>query len=135
MPQYNAVQYNVQQYNSVLGPQPSLIPAQNRQYNNIVFNGNTYNALESFLTHYVRCHGGYNEQMYNTSVYNCGDPFEFVTVLDATLIKDISLVLSDFVIIDEFLSKQITAKVIAETVRLADWLSKKQNPQSNDWGD
>lgn len=43
--------------------------------------------------------------------------------------------LIDFMFLSEFFRIEITNKALSDTLRLADWLSIKQNPQSNDWGD
>lgn len=106
----------------------------NHQYNTAQYNATTYNADGQSIIHLLIC-SGYNSFQYNAGSYNCQIPHDLVTLLDATVLKTIGINLTDFIIIDENLTKQITAKVLTDTARLADWLTAKQNPQTIEWGD
>lgn len=60
---------------------------------------------------------------------------ETMTSIDATVFFFDFTALPDVVVMDELFSIQITNKALGATIRLNDWLSIEQNPQSDQWGD
>lgn len=101
----------------------------------------------------------YNTRQYNAQRYNINGVFhttslsETVTETDGTqlaemfkslsdsmsesdtiiFLTDLSLV--DFVFADDAIQIQFTNKALADSVRLADWLSIERNPAQNGWFD
>lgn len=103
---------------------------------------------------------GYNEAMYNATVDNdelllqigkvlqdSVGSTDAITTLNAIkgLIESItetdvllfiqSPMFNDFVFLSEFIRIEITNKALNETLRLADWLTIKRKPGSNEWYD
>lgn len=59
---------------------------------------------------------------------------EIMTETD-TLSFSAQSILIEFVFLSELFNIQFTNKALNDIVRLGDWLSIKQNPQSDNWGD
>jgi len=69
-------------------------------------------------------------------------PFEIAKELleslasnDATVISDVTTLQSDVIVISTEHRIEITNKALNETLRINDWLTIKQSPQSDQWGD
>lgn len=59
---------------------------------------------------------------------------ESVSETDAILFAS-AVVYDDFIFLSEFFRIEITNKALNETLHLADWVTIKQNPQSEEWFD
>lgn len=96
----------------------------------------------------------YNEQRYNINgVYYLSSLTETVTGVDGTQLASLLKALSDsfsetdsivfmveqplidFAFLDDSIQIQFTNKALADTLRLADWLSIERNPAHNGWFD
>jgi len=75
----------------------------------------------------------YNTRRYNEQSYNYIQLNESLTLSDATL-KDVTKSVSDIVFTSDNLTKQITDKILSETIKLGEWTSLTSKP-SNTWSD
>ena len=74
----------------------------------------------------------YNTRRYNTDIFSVVLS-ESISNIDSD-VEDIVLGQLDFVFMSEFFRMDVTNKGLSDTIRLGDWLSVRQSPQSNDWG-
>lgn len=76
----------------------------------------------------------YNTFTYNEEQFNAFSLNDLVTLAE-TLTVSLSIVLSDAVFANEFLSRQITNKGLSDTVQTAEWINPKRAPAQSDWTD
>lgn len=120
----------------------------------------TVSILQRAKTPFAYNNGMYNQYMYNArldedeillltikalndsiSSTDFLQPFSISKVLLETLTEtDVRIMMAnksllEFLFLSEFFQIEITNKALNDTVRLADWLTIKQNPQTIDWYD
>jgi len=81
---------------------------------------------------------GYNQLQYNAHQYNADGnevAFSDTTTLSDVLITDVYIVLTDLAALDDLANPEISRQLLTDTVRLNDYLSIKERPQSDNWSD
>lgn len=75
----------------------------------------------------------YNEARYNEQSYQYFSLAEVVTLSDGTVVKDFTKALQDTTFLSDLLTKQVTEKILSETVILTDWESHHRS--NKEWFD
>lgn len=77
----------------------------------------------------------YNTFLYNEEQFNGFQLEDLITMADTTIAIALNIVLSDTIFSNELLTKQITNKGLADSIKTADWVAPKRLPTNTEWFD
>jgi hypothetical protein len=76
----------------------------------------------------------YNRIRFNESQFDGFHISDSFTMSDA-ITKSVEKTVSDISVVSDGLTKQITSKVLTDTLRINEWVSKERNPAQENWTD